>query len=216
VRRVGVLIGLWACILLTGCSANDPTPTADQANLRGSDPTLSGLGPGVELRLSTSGDQRRDQIVVTATVTNKSRQLVAWDSEFSVHVHLGVRGDKSDGVEWERLTMAARPTPAESRDRFVLLQPGQSVSKEIDLSNPLRAGIEGHGTYPKGGHKGIFYEELGRYYISDDCKQITVSLGYSVHHLAFGGLIDWFGDGLRELPFWDGRAESTPLTVRLK
>jgi hypothetical protein len=105
-KTVGLLIGLWECMLLTGCSANEPTPPADQANLRANGQALAGPGLMVELRLTANGDQRRDRIVITTTATNKSRELVAWDRKFIVHLHWRVKGEKDEAVEWERITMA--------------------------------------------------------------------------------------------------------------
>jgi hypothetical protein len=211
------LAAFCGALISTGCSANDPTPPSNQAGQQANAPALPEPGPRVELRLSPIGEERRDRIVIMATATNKSHRPVAWDRFFSVHLHWSVLGENNEAIAWESSAMASRPTPTDSGNRFVVLRPGESFSKEIDLRGPLRVGFEGHGTYRNGGHKGNFYEKLGQYHLSDEYKQITVRLDYFVaDHLAYGGLIDWFGEGMREQPFWEGRIESNLLIIPLK
>jgi hypothetical protein len=177
---------------------------------------------GLSLRLSASGEQRRDRIVVNATVTNISGSPVSWDREFSVHVGWRVADEKGTAIAQESLESCAKPAPRESQNRFMILMPGQSFSTNIDLAGRFRASFEAHASgimrAPAQGcvSWGIFREEFAQYHIPETCKRIVIKCGYNVDSRAFGAIVDWFGGGTGGLRFWDGPVDSAALTISLE
>ena len=97
--RIHTGIGLCAFLLSAGC-ANDTTP------------------PGLLLRLSAVGTQRRDHVVVRATVTNESTHAVSWDREFSAHLQWGMVNALGQTLAWEKLANLSKPPASEFANRF--------------------------------------------------------------------------------------------------
>ena len=73
---------------------------------------------------------------------------MAWDREFNLHVQWRLR-DETAGqpIVPVRQSMAPKPEPAESQKRFVILKPGQSLSKAIELAGQLKSSVLGHSTH---------------------------------------------------------------------
>ncbi len=205
--RIAKFAALSVCFVLNACGPVDSKPLIEPRTLASREsPRMFDRfaerrdAPGLTLRLSGSGLARRDRIVVRATVTNISARRVGWDREFSVHVLWRVADQNGAIIAPYALSRCSIPTPAETQTRFVILDPGQSFSYDIDLSGRFRTSVESHGTY--GGthhHAGIFYEDFVQYHIPDTCKRININLAYSEDHLASGAMIQWFGDIVREL-----------------
>ncbi len=186
--RIRTGIGLCAFFLFAGCS-NDTTP------------------PGLVLRLSALGTQRRDRVVVRATVTNESTHSAAWDREFSAHMQWKMVNAQGQRLAWEKLGILPRPPASEFKNRFAILQPGESLVRDFELTDRVRACIEGHETSGSHGttggpvylHQGIFYESVGRFRVPVSEHQITVSLARVVDDMAYGGFSEWFGHDEDEL-----------------
>ncbi len=200
--------GLWACWVFAGCGSTEPREWEDS--------------PALALRLSPSGEPRRDRVVLKATVTNVSSRPLAWDREFGVHMGWELRDEKGSAIEKVESSTLQKPSPSESFNRFVILKPGQSIAKEFELTGRVQFSLEGHGTFAGTGdghtgkyHVGSFAERISKFRIPETCKQVNVRVRYQPHDLARGAFIEWFGEASRELPFWDGRVESDQLTLTI-
>ena len=211
---------LWACCLLAGCGTSNPPPVA--LPTVESESILLPASPRLLFELTVSGEQRRDRIAVTATITNSSRETVAVDREFSLGVVWLVK-DETTGtaIVPKYLGTAPKPESGEAQKRFVILQPGKSVSKEIELTGQVKTTLEGHGTFAENGgasyHKGIFYERLTQFKIPDTCKQLAIAFASGESDfLASGAMIDWFGEETRALSLWHGRGRSNVLKLSLR
>ena len=113
--------------------------------------------------------------------------------------------------------------PGESSGRFVILKPGESISKVIELTDRVQMSKLGSmrlTTRLSNGALGcvtndIYFEEVSKLIAFDRCKQVTVSWEYSVHSVAMRAFQEWFGVEHRGLPFCRDSLQSNQLTVSL-
>ncbi len=228
-RRIARLSALCVCFVLNACGPDEPEPAIDPraqafySVARESFSVAEKPAAGLAITLSAAGKLRRDRIVVRATVTNIHDRPLAWDREFSVHVGWVVTDAAGTAIRRYQQETLSAPSPSELSSRFVILKPGQSFSKEIDLAGRVRESQEGHGTRVstepgrKGifYHVGIFYERTSLINIPGTCKQINVRLDYHPHQIGSNGLVNWFGEASRALPLWRGWLESNQLTLAI-
>ncbi len=225
-RRVVPFSALTVCFVLNACGVDDPEVRLPDSVKRAI--AAASVPPKrnavLELGLSAVGEQKQDRIVVRATVKNISARPVAWDREFAAHVGWLVVDDKRMPLVREHLFFRNTPAPAESRDRFLILKPGQSISNDIVLTDRVQTSnvtsVRMTKSLPNGAlgcvTNDTYSEEVSKFTVFDGCKQVTVSWGYSVEAAAMRASQDWFGEGLRGLPFCYDSIQSKPLTVSLR
>ncbi len=201
VRRIARVSALCVCFVLNACGPDEPEPAIDPkaqafySVVRESLSVAEKPASGLAITLSAAGNPRRDRVVVRATVTNTCDRPLAWDRDFSVHVGWYVTDGTGAAIPRYQQESLSAPSPSELSSRFVILKPGQSFSKEIDLAGRVQESQEGHGTRVSTEtgregvfyHVGIFYETSSKLNIPATCKQINVRLNYYPHNLAFGG-----------------------------
>jgi hypothetical protein len=225
-RRVVPLSALTVCFVLNACGVDDPEVRLPNSVKRAiaAESVPPKRNAVLELGLSAVGEQNQDRIVVRANVKNISARPVAWDRDFAAHVGWSVVDDKRVLLVREHVLFRNTPAPAESRDRFVILKPGESISKDIELTDRVQmsnvASVRMTMLLPNGPlgclTNDTYSEEVSKFTVSERCKQVTVSWGYSVGATAMRASQDWFGEGLRGLPFCYDSLQSKPLTVSLK
>jgi hypothetical protein len=204
-KRNKLGIGLWSVVVVAGC-ANDAAPGRST------------------LQLSVVGSQRRDRVVVRATVTNESRRAVAWDREFCAHMHWKVVTAGGQAIFLEKLASLPNPPASEFKNRFAILEPGESLAHDFELTYLLRVCTEGYTTSLAEGtsesrvylHRGIFHESVGRFRVPETEDQVTVSLAYVVVLEAYGGFSDWFGHDQSELPLESNEIVSNNLAISFR
>ncbi len=221
-RRVVPLSALTVCFVLNACGVDDPDvqlPNLVRATI--ADMSVARARNAVlELGLSAVGEQTQDRIVVRATVKNTSANPVAWDREFAAHVRWSVVDDDGLPLVRERFKSAE---PPQSWGRFVILKPGESISKEIELKDRVqmfRIGSMRASRRLSNGALGCvtnatYYEEVSKFSVFDRCKRGTVSWEYSIQWAAMQAAERSLGEGHRSLPFCRDSLQSNPLTVSL-
>lgn len=121
--------------------------------------------------------------MVRISATNEGISPVTWDTEFAALMRWSV--SIGDGIDYratekhETIPQASQPL---SPTRFIRLCPGQSISRDFDLTQGIKRFVTGHGSFagPEGavGHSPVAYEALVKYSIPEKSKTITVSVGY--------------------------------------
>ncbi len=201
-----MVIGVSGLAMLGGCG-QQRTPSREAQKL--------------SLELVPSGRQRPDRVVLKATVTNNTDSPLAWDREFCIFLSWRLSADGQD-LRPEYLESLPPPAPAELHTRFVVLDPGHALSREIELTRGFRLFASGHSTRRVGVngafvHQAFANEEIARYRIPEALGRVTVSLDYCITFDGSRGFYSWFGDNCETLPFWDGGiVHSNELNIRFK
>jgi hypothetical protein len=158
--------------------------------------------PLLELKLAAHGEQRRDRIVVRATVINRTDSPISWDREFSAHLRWSISGDQEDSVHVEQVADLDKPPPTEFANRFVRVPPRGSLSHDFELTYLLRESISGHSTSASEHsttHKSTFREVITRSEIDPRCQFVNLRLTYGVDGIAWDAFKSWFGHSVDEL-----------------
>ena len=204
-KRIQLGIGLWSVVAVAGC-ANDAAPG------------------GSTLQLSVVGSQRRDRVVVRATVTNESRCAVAWDREFCTTCIGKWLPLVDKPSSWKNWPASRTRQHLSSRIDSRSWNQVSHYAHDFELTYLLRVCTEGYTTSlaerTSGSrvylHRGIFHESVGRFRVSETEDQVTVSLAYVVVLEAYGAFSDWFGHDQSELPLESNEIVSNNLAISFR
>jgi hypothetical protein len=162
------------------------------------------------LEKKPQGDAERPHIKVS--VTNNSKAAIAWDKQFSVFLHWHASYEDGTPVETLPNYDVARPTEEEVNSRFVVLAPGETVSKSLDLTDAIRS--FGSGTMHSREQRHAAYtgfEYYFRFSADDRDKSIIISLEYKIGMNGWGGFRAWTGRDPNAYQFFEGDAASNDL-----
>jgi hypothetical protein len=179
--------------------------------------------PNVKLELATVGSQTRDRIVVRITATNLGTVPIVWDNEFAALMDWSMRFDADEKdyrtTGGETVTKPANPL---APGRFIRLQPGEAVAKDVDLTKGVRIFETGHGTVssPEGysGHIPTAFEAVRRFWIPEKSGAISVLARYSdsdYDNLGGDTFQLYFGKTVKDAGLPKGRFESNRLVIQI-
>ncbi|HEV7281698.1 MAG TPA: hypothetical protein VGN57_15960 [Pirellulaceae bacterium] len=135
--------------------------------------------PQARLAIRASEGAAPNRLVVVLEIENQGQTAFTWDKEFSALVEWSVAA--ADGIALETVAVAkAEGEP--KKDRFVKLQPGESLSKEFELTKSALAFHHARGSFadPAGGSVIVptAGEEFVRYVVAEDVRTVKVSAAY--------------------------------------
>jgi hypothetical protein len=193
----------------TGPPAPSPGPDylGDEAKMKRS--------PRLKLLLATVGRQTRDQITIKAAVVNEGDDAVTWDREFSFFIKWRVQNSDRSYVEIAAMQAFPRLTADESRRRFIPLVPGQTLSKESDITKEVRIFSSARAFGVDGGHSAVGSEETARFMIPISAKRISVEVEYSVINEDKGGFYSLVGRTVEEVGLPTAQYRSNKLEVEI-
>ncbi len=156
------------------------------------------------------------------TLTNTSKKDLIFDRELVTGINVRISSD--DPLAKERgqdrvVREEGKDLPVPPKDawkaRFVALKPGQSLTRDFDVSKPFRYVYQGHGTDMEGVHHGFYSEQTARLTVPADAPRIFVQVWYdrAVWMMARPQFIDWHGKNPEEIGVWNGRARSNLLRI---
>ena len=168
----------------------------------------------------------RDNLTIAFTVENVTRRGVGWDSEFSAALMYHVRtvpSDLADGTandlkrqnHLEAVLMGRVPEADRvNRSRFVMLKPGERLTKQIRLAEKFRQ-MDGdlRSLRPKLPMTMLGTESFFRFDIPRDVTGVDVSVQYISRSSTL--LHDAFGVASNEVQMWQGEEKSSE-TLRIE
>jgi hypothetical protein len=175
-------------------------------------------GEPIDIQITPVGLQSRTKICVRAGITNISTRRIGLDSEFSVHLKWELFGDEDTRWALSRPGGGIKQTKETlSTARFVQLEPGGMLSKEVALTSPFRnfgykfnAFTNGEpGGFSSGG-----YELYSRYEIPLSTRTLKLRLIYSCDIYTSLPAQDMFGFREEDVNVWFGRKCSNWLVYR--
>ncbi len=134
------------------------------------------------LRITPIGDQNRKRIAFRIEIRNEGKEPIGWDREFAVLMDWELSTDAIDEIK--PASVKTLPVPADAKSRFIKIAPGQSVSKEVELTMPHRRVVCVIGVFPnlRDGGPGIVpfgHEKLTTFVIPENAKSVGVEAVYT-------------------------------------
>jgi hypothetical protein len=174
-------------------------------------------GNGLRLQLTPVGEPRRDRLVLRLDVTNIEKVPISWDKECSVFLEWKLVTPDGRQLVTTDVAQLEREDTRQAGTRFVPLLPGQTFSKEIELTRSFRQFVSGHSAHTAGVvHQTVGYEAMVRVQIPQRIDSLEVSVEYNLGMDGAGGFWSWFGVKHEDVRLQSHRAESNVVTVRLK
>jgi len=180
----------------------------------------------LELRLEPVRFPQHDlqRLQLRLTATNTGTEAIVLDREMCAGFSLRFETDLSEepfhsderDVSTEAAEALERPPADAARARFVALEPGESLSRTIDLARPVRAVVEGHLSDAEMVHYGFYGEAMMRVTVPEAASSLTATAWYErgVWMMAWPQFEEWHGASPDEVGLWQGRARSNSATVR--
>lgn len=201
----------------SGQREDNGTDDAETSPVDRIDQTKGESGP--ELRIDGPREQQRDLLKVTLSVRNNTNSPLGWDKEFSVFVTWTLLSEGGEHLEQVHVSDIERTEEGTDKARFVSLQPGERMKKNIDLTRAVRHFEYGHGTYATEDgnfvHSPLGYEEIARYELPASQKIVRIQAEYCLSSMGRDGFAVLFGYEPSEVLFWQGRRKSNVIEVRL-
>jgi hypothetical protein len=150
------------------------------------------------LTISPVGTPTRDRVIVKVVVTNEGKKPVVWDSEFSTFLRWDVDGLDAKGTkragDWStKSSDRSLLTEEEWKSRFRTLDPGRSLSKEIDLTKSVRVFASGHASGGPRDHEQTGYESIAQFKVPPEAGGLRISIEYRLQSDDKGGFYVCFG-----------------------
>ena len=164
----------------------------------------------LKLTLTPAGTQRPDHVAVKLTVTNAGDVPLVWDSAFSTFVRWSVETLDGTALRAESVSDLQQPGPDDLGSRFVTIQPGRSLSKEVELTNAVQYFGSGH-SYPA--HQPTGFEGIIRFPVPRTAQGLRIQARYGLHPDDRGGFHVLFRRPLDEIGLWQGESEPAQLSV---
>jgi len=164
----------------------------------------------LKLTLIPAGAQRPDHVVVELTVTNAGDIPLVWDSAFSTFVRWSVETFDGTALRAESVSDLQQPSPDDLGSRFVTIQPGCSLSKQVELTNAVQSFGSGH-SYPA--HQPTGFEGIDRFPVPRTAQGLRIQARYDLHPDDRDGFHVWFQRPLDEIGLWQGESEPAQLSV---
>ena len=153
----------------------------------------------LKLVLTPVGGPWRDRIAIRVAATNAGHSPVRWDREFSVFLRWHVKTGDGDYLEASPVTPAPPAASKDIKARFVDLAPGQTISKEIELTDKVLmfSSIAAYGR--DGTHTSMGSERFRRFVVPGSVQELTVHAEYLIGREDEGGVPDDFGETIDEI-----------------
>lgn len=157
------------------------------------------------------GQQQRGHVVVRVDVTNEGDVPVTWDKEFSLFLQWSVETDDGTEIEPAVASIPRPPSPSAVRQRFTSLKPGQTLSREIELTKGVRRFLSGHSDQ----HAATGFEEVVRYDVPKPVNGLRIQVRYDLDFDDRAGFSVWFRHDFDDFEFWEGVTESNACRFEL-
>ena len=240
IRRNGVIAAISALLFLEfalciGCgpsppSANEPPNAEEKQQLSTSNEKLSDadrnvadIDPGASpLELAIiSPELRNDGITLMLQITNRRHEPIIWDQEFSVFLTWQLSVDEERDISAEPIRDIQLKSGELPRERFVTVQSGQSLRKNIELTKSVRLFWHARGSVsiPDGGSEEVPVagEQVVRYIIPERSRVIRISVQYDGDDSdARDGFAVYFRQRPETVGFARGKVRSNVVHVKLK
>jgi hypothetical protein len=171
-----------------------------------------------ELLLSQLGKAAPDRIRVKIAFTNRDEKAVGWDREFAVFVDWSVQTLEGKDVLPTEVGTMGRPEKSDFKTRFIKLAPGETISKELVLTEKVQQFACGHGTFAGPGgakiHQANGYEHTIRYVIPQATAGVRVRATYRLPFMGRECFKQWFGYGVEDVLLWEGKTDASELIIR--
>jgi hypothetical protein len=208
-----------AAILATfGCSNSPAPPSLKQTSVQG-EPSISGPKPAaILLELAGAPKQKRDDFQVTLRVTNPSAQNVGWDRHWAAFLKWNLRSLEDRRVFREILP--DRVAKDVSVDRFVLIEPGKSLTHEFKLSRQIRIleyeplALDAPGLRPV--EVPAFSEVWARFRAAKSIPEINVQVTYWPGFKSDDVFERFFSFSRSTVKMWGHKVDSNVLTIRFE
>jgi hypothetical protein len=173
-----------------------------------------------DLEITPERPPRRDALVVKAKVTNVSNSPIGWDSLFSVFLSWELLMDDNETPLTPVIVERVQQTPESlAKTRFVLIEPGKSVSKVFELTKPFRRFRQGPAalrSFEPGADPGVGYEELVQYTARKWTKKLSVRWVYSRDSWSAGSARHLFGYDANDVKLSGRAVDSNTLVFKFK
>jgi hypothetical protein len=173
----------------------------------------------VELKLEAITLKGRRELAVKVSATNIGKEVVTWDRDFSTYIKWTVIPDEGPELKTVHVSNVERPSADAFKLRFIALGPGETVSKEIELTKAIESFVHGSAlvNFQEGKpiHSPIGYEEVVRFDLPVSCHYVHLQAGYDRGSGSGAGFLYWFGTE-KETKMPEGTIRSNAIEIRLE
>ncbi len=221
-QRIVALASLACCLvtlmasvtLLAGCRTND---RAEVIQVGGPDSKRN--QKGLKLVLVGRTEQHRTDIRVTLRVSNQTETPLSFDKKSSTFVLWTVVGDDGLPLAPRYVRSIENTRDVKDKKRFAVLQPGERLDNDIELTKAVQCFETGWGTsVSREGdfvHSPTASEHVERYEIAAPSKKVTIRAEYLLDQVGRDSFWFWFGYSPTDVLLWQGHSTSNSLEVRL-
>jgi hypothetical protein len=176
------------------------------------------MEPPFEIRIAPQGDISRNAVAFVVELTNKSKESLGWDSEWSAFLNWRLTPDAEDYLvePVPVIRMIEQSRDSLKRTRFVKVKPGEKLRRVVVLTDSVRQlSIDAKGT-PGFRHptKLLGYECMGRYVFQNQVRNVRARLEYRCDGEISSAFENMFGFSSDAVGMWYGTTESNSVTVR--
>lgn len=173
----------------------------------------------IELKLEALTHKGTKELVVRVSATNIGKEVITWDRDFSTFIKWTVKADDGPELKPVHVSNVERPSVDEFKRRFIALGPGETVSKEIQLTKRIESFAYGSALVnfqeSKPIHSPIGYEEVLRFDLPNSCLYVHLQAGYDRGSGSKAGFLYWFGTD-KETKMPEGTFRSNTIEIRFE
>lgn len=151
----------------------------------------------VQIALASTGTPSHEHISAKAMVTNISNGPVAWDREFAVFLEWNLWSNGDDPIYHEFNKNSEKLPYIGPKERFIVLKPGESYSKVVELTKAVRVYYTIMGLRPIAGgglgHTNDAIEGFVHFEVPTVTGTVSVGLDYDPFHARSAGFRNSFG-----------------------
>ena len=196
------------CSLAAGCR-----PAVDAA-MQGADAvcTQAKAGPaeieGLGARLELEAAEKTIPPVLLLRFTNIGDTPLHVDRELVFFVVANVFDEHGKALSWQDRRGVPSLPRAERRERFILLQPGEAVEREVDLGEPVRTLVSLGPLVDEEGH-GLAYVQEGRLKLVEEAEAARVEATYFPESDWVEAVAKYVGLDRASLELYEGRLRAS-------
>jgi hypothetical protein len=161
-----------------------------------------------------------DNVMVKATVINRTDKPLGWDREFGVFMDWHVTTDKGIELKADQIADVKRPPPDAWKSRFAVIEPGKSLTRQIDLTGGFVDFFCGVGySAPNPNPTPFAYQKRVKFPLPKGTRSVTIQAKYrgltGFGHPEMGFVME-FGQGARAIGLPAEGATSNKIEVPIR